>query len=125
MKKQITGFLIVCLLSVIIGVITAQPRNDNPQNQSTIMLQGCLDTNANPNDIEAFVDEHSVYIYFHRNFGNVSITLYNPLNSIISSEVVNTAVQQLVVIPITSQAEGIYTIVLENASGYAEGDFEK
>ena len=81
--------------------------------------------NAGPNSIEAYVYQNSVYVYFHQNFGNVQITLYDPNAVIIYNDVVNTAVQQIVIIPITSQAEGIYTIVLENPSGYADGDFEK
>ena len=43
----------------------------------------------------------------------------------IYNDVVNTAVQQQLVIPITGFVDGIYTIVLENATGYVDGDFEK
>lgn len=96
-----------------------------PYGAEEIDLHGQLDLNAGPNDIEAYLYQNSVYVYFHQSFGNVHITLYDPNGSIIYNDVVNTAVQQLVIIPITSQAEGNYTIVLENPSGYLDGDFEK
>ena len=41
------------------------------------------------------------------------------------NDVVNTAVQQQLVIPIAGLIDGVYTIVLENATGYADGEFEK
>ena len=75
--------------------------------------------------IEVGVSENIIYISFHRDFGAVSITLYDPNGLTIYNDVVNTAIQQLVVIPITALNEGIYTIVLENAFGYADGEFEK
>ena len=43
----------------------------------------------------------------------------------LASNVVNTAVQQQLVIPITDIVDGVYTVVLENATGYADGEFEK
>lgn len=39
--------------------------------------------------------------------------------------VVNTAVQQQVIIPITGFIDGVYSVVLESVTGYADGDFEK
>ena len=99
--------------------------SDIPPGYEELELRGSLMLNAGPNSIEAYVYQNSVYVYFHQNFGNVQITLYDPNAVIIYNDVVNTAVQQIVIIPITSQAEGIYTIVFENPSGYADGDFEK
>ncbi len=96
-----------------------------PYGAEEIQLQGKLDFNANPNDIEAYLYGNYVYVEFHRDFGAVSVTLYDPTSLVIYSDVVNTSVQQLVVIPIASLAEGIYTIVLENAFGYSDGEFEK
>ena len=98
---------------------------DPPTTAEQIHLQGLLDTNAGPDDVEAYVDGNYIYVSFHRNFGNVSITIYSPSGSIVYCDVVNTAIQQLVVIPITEFLDGIYTIVLENVTGYADGDFEK
>ena len=80
--------------------------------------------NAGPNAVEAGFNETSVYIQFNQNLGYVSVTVINPYGLTIYTGVVNTAVQQLVVIPVSLSAEGIYTIVLDNTSEYAEGDFE-
>lgn len=122
MKK---AFLLLFAFAVcgVYGMKTVQ--TSIPYGAEEIDLHGQLDLNAGPNDIEAYLYQNSVYVYFHQSFGNVHITLYDPNGSIIYNDVVNTAVQPLVIIPITSQAEGNYTIVLENPSGYLDGDFEK
>ena len=115
--------LLFCLCAFCLTA-TCDP-TDPPSNAQNIHLMGSLDYNAGPNDVEAYVDGYSVYVVFHRSFGNVSITLYDPFGLTLYSDVVDTTVQQLVVIPITGNNEGIYTIVLENATGYSDGDFER
>ncbi|MBR3711178.1 MAG: DUF3244 domain-containing protein [Bacteroidales bacterium] len=114
--------LLFCLFALCITA-TSDP-TDPPTGSEQIYLQGRLAYNAGPNDIEAYVDGNYVYVSFHRDFGAVSVTLYDPYGLSIYSDVVNTAIQQLVVIPINALNEGIYTIVLENANGYADGEFE-
>ena len=99
-------------------------KNDMPNGAEEIVLRGQLNYNVGPNAIEAGATDDAVYIQFNQNFGNVSILLYNPSECLIYSTIVNTAVQQMVIIPITSFATGIYTVVLTNSEGYAEGDFE-
>lgn len=99
--------------------------SDFPNGYEEIELQGSLMFNIGTGAIEVGVSENTIYISFHRDFGAVSITLYDPNGLTIYNDVVNTAIQQLVVIPITALNEGIYTIVLENAFGYADGEFEK
>lgn len=124
MKKHIKALLLVLFLLVTTFSVAVSPYNTDPPELTTIDIRGILDATAGPNDIEAYVDGDFLYVSFHRSFGNVSITLYNPNNLIIYSGVVNTAIQQLLVIPVSLNDEGIYTIVLENATGYADGDFE-
>lgn len=122
MKKAITLLIVIAACCVYGMEIT---KTSIPHGAEEIVLHGLLETNAGPEDVEAYIDGDFLYVSFHRSFGNVSITLYNPNNLIIYSGVVNTAVQQLLVIPVSLNDEGIYTIVLENATGYADGDFEK
>lgn len=117
------AILLFCLCAIC-ATATCDPE-DPPTGAEQIFLHGRLDLNAGPNDIEVYLDGNYVYLYFHRDFGAVSVTLYNPMGAIIYSDVVNTSFQHLVVIPITTLAEGIYTIVLENAFGYSDGEFEK
>jgi hypothetical protein len=113
--------LLFCLCAIC-ATATCDPE-DPPINAQTIHLKGKLDVNAGPNDIEAYFDGNYVYVNFHRDFGAVSITLYDPSDLTIYSDMVNTSVQQLVVIPLTTLSEGVYTLVLESAFGYSDGDF--
>lgn len=121
MKKAIL-LLFAFAFCCVYGMKTVQ--TSIPHGAEVIELHGILVFNAGPNDIEAYVYGSSVYVVFHRSFGNVSVTLYDPSGLVIYSDVVDTTVQQMVIIPSITFADGIYTIVLENASGYADGDFE-
>ena len=69
--------LVLLLLAVsLLGI--SSTTDPPPSGADRIELMGLLDINHGPNDVEAFADQNFVYIYFHRNFGNVSIALYNP-----------------------------------------------
>lgn len=96
-----------------------------PSDADKIELIGKLDLNAGPDDIEAGATQNNVYLYFNQSFGNVSITIYNDSGLLVYNSVVDTSMQQYVVIPILSTAPGTYTVVLDTANGYAEGDFTK
>ena len=98
---------------------------DLPPDYDEIVLKGSLMLNAGPNAFDAGVNENSVYIRFNQNLGYVSVTIINPYGWTIYNDVVNTAVQQVLVVPISFTAEGIYTIILDNADDNAEGDFVK
>ena len=95
-----------------------------PTGYEIIELKGDLDANAGPNAVVAGANDNSVYIHFNRSFGNVSITITNEAGHTVYHTVVDTSVQQTVIIPLTNAASGIYTVSLDNASGFAEGDFE-
>jgi len=77
-----------------------------------------------PNNVVAGANDNSVYIHFNQNFGNVSISIYNAAGNLIYSSVVDTSVQQTMIIPISTSVSGTCTVVLNNANGYVEGDFE-
>ncbi|MBR0178306.1 MAG: DUF3244 domain-containing protein [Bacteroidales bacterium] len=98
--------------------------NHIPNGAEQIKLRGKLNFNAGPDDIEAGATENAVYLYFNRNHGCVNISIYNAEGVICYSTVVNTGVQQMVVIPILGNSTGIYSVVLDNAEGLVEGDFE-
>ena len=99
--------------------------DDNvPTGYELIILQGKLDCNAGPNAVVAGANENSVYIGFNQDFGNVSISIYNEAGLVVYSTVVNTSVQQVVIIPFSSAASGTYTVELNSANGYVDGDFE-
>lgn len=135
MRKIIFVFVSFCIISFFIleayascyyvPISVYSSNNNIPNGADEIELIGKLDFNAGPHDIEAGATDDAVYIQFNRSFGNVNISIYNGAGLMVYSTVVNTAVQQTVIIPFTSVSSGTYSVVLNNANGYAEGDFER
>ncbi|MBR4468793.1 MAG: DUF3244 domain-containing protein, partial [Bacteroidales bacterium] len=82
---------------------------DPPPGYEKINLQGSLMFGVGPNAVVAGANENSVYIGFNQDFGNVSISIYNEAGLVVYSTVVNTSVQQVVIIPFSSAASGTYT----------------
>ena len=78
-----------------------------------------------PNAVVAGANDNAVYIGFNQDFGNVSISIFNEAGLVVYSTVVDTSVQQVVIIPFFSAASGSYTVELSSANGYADGDFER
>jgi len=95
-----------------------------PTGYEKILLHGTLATNAGPNAIVAGASDDAVYIGFNQSFGNVNISIYNGMGGLVYSTVVNTNVQQVVIIPFNAAASGSYIVELSNANGYAEGEFD-
>ena len=136
MNKKALIIIALCAIGLCIGETHAinttslAPINkweiaDPPQGYEKINLQGTLMYGINPNAVVAGASDNAVYIGFNQDFGNVSITIYNGAGLVVYSTVVDTSVQQVVIIPITTAASGSFTVVLDNANGYAEGDFER
>ncbi len=134
MNKKALIIIALCALGLCIGETHAinttslAPINtweiaDPPQGYEEINLQGTLMYGISPNAVVAGASDNAVYIGFNQDFGNVSITIYNGAGLVVYSTVVDTSVQQVVIIPITTAASGTYTVELSNAFGYAEGDF--
>ncbi len=133
MKNRL--FILVGLCALGLCALDTQAMNFNqasfnytddnvPTGYELIILQGKLDCNAGPNAVVAGANENSVYIGFNQDFGNVSISIYNESGLVVYSTVVNTSVQQVVIIPFSSAASGTYTVELNSANGYVDGDFE-
>ena len=72
---------------------------------------------------------NSGIVYYGGFLGGAAVGVFvmkrRRLNVSIYTDVVNTSVQQTVIIPITGAPNGTYTLVLENTTGYAEGEFNK
>jgi hypothetical protein len=96
-----------------------------PYGYEEIELRGTLATNTGPNGTLAGVSDDAVYIEFNQDFGNVNISIYNSTGGIVYNTVVNSSMQSVVIIPFSTAASGTYTVELNNANGYADGDFEK
>ena len=64
-------------------------------------------------------------LHFNQSFGNVGISVYNEAGNLVYGGMVDTSVQQTVIIPIMGSSSGIFSVALDNAFGCAEGDFER
>lgn len=98
---------------------------DPPSSYEKIELQGSLMFGINPNAIVAGANDDAVYIGFNQSFGNVNISIYNAMGGLVYSTVVNTDVQQTIIIPFANVLSGTYTVEVSNANGSVEGDFDK
>jgi hypothetical protein len=98
---------------------------DPPQGYEKIELLGTLMLNINPNAIVAGASDDAVYIGFNQSFSIVNISIYNGTGGLVYSTMVNTNVQQVVIIPFSGFASGTYTVEISNAIGFADGNFEK
>ena len=96
-----------------------------PTEYEQIHLQGTLMLGTGPNAIIAGANDNSVYIRFNQSFGSVNIKIYNATGSLCYNGMVNTTVQQTVIISIVGNNDGFYTVMLDNANGFAEGEFER
>lgn len=99
--------------------------NNMPNEYDRIELHGLLATIAGPNAIVAGASDDAVYIEFNQSFGNVNISIYNDMGGTAYSTMVNTDVQQVIIIPFSGVASGTYIVELTSANGYAEGEFGK
>lgn len=133
MKKNIVlilfmGFIALNATATQVAFFETFPVSDEANNMPNgfdkINLLGTLMLGVGPNAIEAGASDNAVYIGFNQSFGNVNISIYNSIGSLVYSTVVNTDVQQIFIIPFSGIASGTYTVELNNADGYAEGDFE-
>lgn len=97
---------------------------DPPPGYEKINLQGSLMYGIGPNTVVAGASDDAVYIGFNEDLGNVNITIYNGMGGVVYSTVVNSGVQSVVIIPFSGVASGSYIVELNNANGYADGDFE-
>lgn len=98
---------------------------DPPAGYEKIELLGDLMLKIGPNVIVAGASDDAVYIGFNEDLGNVNICIYNDMGGLVYSTMVNSGMQSVVIIPFSSVASGTYIVELNNANGYADGDFEK
>lgn len=106
--------------------ITIINMGDNvPTGYEAIYLQGKLSYGTGPNDVVAGANKNSVYLHFNQNCGNVSVSIYNADGNLVYNSVVDTSLQRTFIIPITGSSNGIFSVVLDNSAGFAEGDFDR
>lgn len=96
-----------------------------PTGYEAIYLEGKLSYSTGPNDVVAGANKNSVYLHFNQNCGNVSVSIYNADGNLVYNSVVDTSLQRTFIIPITGSSNGIFSVVLDNSVGFAEGDFDR
>jgi len=96
-----------------------------PTGYEEIILMGDLMMGNGPRPIIAGANDNSIYIHFNQSFGNVNILIYNAMGGLIYNNVMDTSMQQTMIIPVSGTFSGTYSVVVNNANGYAEGDFER
>lgn len=96
-----------------------------PHGYDDIVLQGTLMYGVGQEAIVAGVSDNAVYIHFNQSFGNVSVKIYNDAGCLVYCSEVNTSVQQTFIIPIMGGANGHFVLELNNANGFAEGEFTR
>jgi hypothetical protein len=97
-----------------------------PTDFETFELHGDLLLGVGPNAISAGYSRNAVCVHFSQSFGSVSVALHNEEGVLVYSTVVNTNVQQTLIIPIANNnGNGDYYLTLDNANGFAEGDFRR
>lgn len=117
---QAQAAIVECPSINIINVV------DNvPTGYEAINLQGKLSYCTGPNDVVAGANKNEVYLHFNQNCGNVSISIYNAEGNLVYNSVVDTSMQRTVIIPIMGNSDDTFSVVLDNAVGCAEGDFER
>lgn len=134
MKIKTTLLVSLCALGLCVSTANAETIEKAPSFTTSIDLPGILEKidlqgdlmySVGPNAINAGASKDAIYIEFKQSCGNVDIFIYNENGQQIYCSTVNTAVQQMVVIPITNITEGGFYIVLSNATGYAEGEAQR
>lgn len=96
-----------------------------PSGYEAINLKGKLSYSTGPDDVVAGANKNEVYLHFNQNCGNVSISIYNAEGNLVYNSVVDTSMQRTFIIPITGSSNGIFSVVLDNSAGFAEGDFDR
>ncbi|OJV79302.1 MAG: hypothetical protein BGO34_02415 [Bacteroidia bacterium 44-10] len=74
--------------------------------------------------VTAEVQGNVIMALFHKDVGNLLVTLTNGMGDTVYEVTVNTSVQQQAFIPLSGLPSGIYTITFSNNSGSMYGDFE-
>jgi hypothetical protein len=87
-------------------------------------ITGGLRSAGNGNTVTAEVQENAIIVTFHKNLGNVKVTLADSTGDTVYEVTVNTSVQQQVFISLSGLPSGVYTITFSNSLGVMYGDFE-
>lgn len=111
--------------------IFAYPDNKEILETEPVDLKGDLDPGPGLRSggdaaatVTAEVQGNIIIALFHKDVGNLLVTLTNDTGDTVYKMTVNSSVQQQAFIPLSGLPSGIYTITFSNNSGSMYGDFE-
>ena len=108
--------------------IFACPDSQGILDTESIDLKGDLDPGpglrSGGDAVTAEVQGNVIMALFHKDVGNLLVTLTNGMGETVYEATVNTSVQPQAFIPLSGLSSGIYTITFTNGWGAMYGDFE-
>jgi Protein of unknown function (DUF3244). len=125
MKKQ--RMIILVFFAIILPFAISGEENTNGRTDSEILLKGEFDTGgirSGGDAVTAEVQGNVIMALFHKDVGNLLVTLTNGVGDTVYEAVINTSVQQQAFIPLSGLPSGIYTITFSNNFGSMYGDFD-
>ncbi len=133
MNTKLMIFTGLCALSICTTKLAASTITEpyletekgvGPDGDEKIEIRGTCSL-AGESAIIAKAGHNMVQLTFTQNIGHVSVSLYDDNGNLVYSCSVDTAVQKMAMLPTTGGHEGTYTIVVENTSDTAVGQFER
>jgi len=125
MNKQ--RMIILVLFAIILSFTISGEEKANKTSDSEILLRGELESGgfrSGGDAITAEVQGNVIMALFHKDVGNLLITLTNNTGGQVYETVVNTSVLQQALIPLSGLPAGVYSIPFSNSLGAMYGDFE-
>lgn len=130
MKKVLLSVLFIGWLffsSALSSGITAYNGSEEITETDPIILEGELETGSGlrsgVDPVTCELQGNIIKSTFHKNVGNLLVTLTNYTGETVYETIVDTSVQPQVIIPLSGLPSGIFTITFSNGSGYLYGDF--
>ncbi len=131
MKKQIL-LLVFCAgwiwFPVVAGTeITPVADGQAITETNKIDLEGKFETGgfrSGGDAVTAEIQGNVIVAMFHKDVGNLLVTLTNDAGDTVYAVTVNTSEQLQAFVPLSGLPSGIYTITFSNNSGSMYGDFE-
>lgn len=128
MNTKLMIFTGLCALSICTTKLTASvPKlylKTGPDGDEKIEIRGTFSMTSE-SAITAKAGRNMVRLAFTQNIGLVNVSLYDDNGNLVYSCSVDTAVQKMAMLPTAGGHEGTYTIVVENTSDTAVGQFER
>lgn len=130
-KKELTLLFycisLFCLFPVHAGQSESFLLSRQPTTTDPIYLIGEFETDGLRSGGDAITAEiwgDAIAVAFHKDVGNLLVTITDEAHGTVYETTVNTSVQQQLMIPLSGLPSGTYTIAFSNERGEMRGEFE-